>query len=243
MSARLLTVSLAQDWSWSGPGLAQGSAAAALRPDEAPALPDALLQAWRRSGLRVSVRVCVSHARLLLLPASDELYSEARWLRYARGRLDSLQAGAAGDWELRWLVEPPGAPRLLAALPKCWSAALSDAFGGRLQGLRIDALERLGRLRADEPRYSGAMLDLGPNHALLVMLVDGRPVRVRPRRGAPSLEDLRSMLASEWAVLAAGTPGLDERLPRLAVGSTGSLSADDCAALAGLASHWQRSDD
>jgi hypothetical protein len=195
-----------------------GGAAAARFPLDAPVgVPAALLEHLRVHAPGASVRVCVgtSWVRLFVLPFSARLDAEARWAPFAQARFEQLFGESADGWSLGWLREPPPHPRLAAALPSPLLDALRRAFGRRLAGVRADALTRLQALRLRQPRFTGAVLDVGPRHTLLTLLRDGRPHRTRLRRGAADSALLGALLKSEWAAFAAQSDGLPAEPPRV----------------------------
>lgn len=179
---------------------------------------------------RVEVVVNALHVRLLVLPWADALTSEARWLAYAQSRFDDLFGDVADGWHLRVIAERPSRPRLAVALPMALLSQLEDAFGAGLRSVRVDALTRLDGLRGQEPRFTGAVADIGPRHALLSLLADGCLERVRLRRMTPSIEELRAALLVEWAGLGRGGP-----MPALAIGPSAVFDASDGEPLRALA--------
>ena len=164
-----------------------------------------------RTGVAVTVQA--AWARLLVLPDNPALNAEARWAGYAASRFEALTGEAAEAWTLRVLPERPGRPRLLVALPTPLLQALAAACGRQLRSVRVDALGRLDALRAQAPRFSGAVVEGSERHLLLSLFQRGALQRVRQRRSSVDASELQSMLRVEWAAL-----GHDGPLPVLALG-------------------------
>ena len=164
-----------------------------------------------RTGVAVTVQA--AWARLLVLPDNPALNAEARWAGYAASRFEALTGEAAEAWALRVLPERPGRPRLLVALPTPLLQALAAACGRQLRSVRVDALGRLDALRAQAPRFSGAVVEGSERHLLLSLFQRGALQRVRQRRSSVDASELQSMLRVEWAAL-----GHDGPLPVLALG-------------------------
>jgi hypothetical protein len=183
-----------------------------------------------RHALRADVIVNVSHTRLFVLPFSAALSSEARWSAYATSRFEDLFGEGAEAWSLRVVVERPGRPRLVAALPMGLMRTLEGLLERRLRSVRIDSLLRLDDLRRREAGYTGALVDVGAQHALVALMIDGSLHRLRLRRMTPSLDELRAALTVEWAAL-----GRRDALPALAIAPGDVLDSSDGTPLRALA--------
>ncbi len=183
-----------------------------------------------RHALRADVVINVSHTRLFVLPFSAALSSEARWSAYATSRFEDLFGEAAEGWSLRVVAERPGRPRLVAALPMAVMRTLENLLERRLRSVRVDALMRVDEIRLRESGYTGALIDVGAQHALVALMIDGSLHRLRLRRMTPSLEELRAVLSVEWAALGRG-----DALPALAIASDEVLDTNDSAELRALA--------
>ena len=170
-----------------------------------------------RLKVRLDVLINVSHVRMFMLPYGEALSSEARWDAFAAGQFTQLYDETPEAWVLRVVADRPGRPRLAVALPRALMETMKTLLGLRLRCIHVDALGRMESVRMNEPRFTGALLDMGPAHALLMFLVDGMVQRVRMRRVIPSLEELRASLMVEWAALAP-TDGSASALPCLALG-------------------------
>ena len=175
-----------------------------------------------RHELRADVVVNVSHTRLFVLPFTAALSSEARWIAYATSRFEDLFGEGAEGWSLRVVAERPGRPRLVAAVPMGLMRTLDGLLDRRLRSVRIDALMRVDEIRQRDEGYTGALVDVGAQHALLALMIDGTLHRLRLRRMTPGLEELRAALAVEWAAL-----GRSDALPALAVAPGDVLDASD----------------
>jgi hypothetical protein len=183
-----------------------------------------------RHALRADVVVGATHARLFVLPFASALNSEARWTAYASSRFTEIFGETTAGWWLRVVPERPGRPRLVAALPSKLMGTLESLLGRGLRSVRIDTLIRLDELRHREARFTGALIDAGPRHALVALMVDGTLQRLRLRRVVPSADELRSALTVEWAAL-----GRDDALPALAVVGAPTLDIVNGEALRDLA--------
>jgi len=183
-----------------------------------------------RKQVRVDVIVNVSHTRLFVLPYSEALSSEARWSAYAHSRFEDLFGDGTDGWSLRVVAERPGRPRLVAALPMAVMRTLEGLLDRRLRSVRIDSLIRLDDMRRREAGYTGALVDVGAQHALFALMIDGTLHRLRLRRMVPSLDELRATLTVEWAALGRG-----DALPALAIAPGDLLATSDGAELAVLA--------
>jgi hypothetical protein len=184
-----------------------------------------------RKQVRVDVIVNVTHTRLFVLPFSEALNSEARWSAYASSRFEDLFGDGTDGWCLRVVAERPGRPRLVAALPMALMRTLESLLDSRLRSVRVDSLMRFDDMRRREAGYTGALVDVGAQHALLALMIDGSLHRLRLRRMTPSVDELRAALTVEWAAL-----GRSDTLPALAVGGPGDvLDASDGAELRALA--------
>lgn len=188
-----------------------------------------------RRDLRADVVIHIAHARLFVLPFSTAMTSEARWDSFAHARFEDLFGEEAQGWRLRVVAERPGRPRLVAALPMGLMRQLEGLLDRRLRSVRIDALMRLDELRQREAGFTGAMVDVGPQHALVSLMVEGCLQRLRLRRMTPSVDELRATLAVEWAAL-----GRNDTLPALAVAPGKVLDASDGSELRALASRLIR---
>jgi hypothetical protein len=183
-----------------------------------------------RHALRADVVVSVSHTRLFVLPFSAALSSEARWNAYAASRFEDLFGEVADGWSLRVVAERPGRPRLVAALPMGLMRTLESLLDRRLRSVRIDSLTWLDEMRRRESGYTGALVDVGAQQALVALMIDGSLHRLRLRRMTPSLEELRAALTVEWAAL-----GRSDVLPALAIAPGDVLDTSDSAELRALA--------
>jgi len=183
-----------------------------------------------RKQVRVDVIVNVSHTRLFVLPYSEALSSEARWSAYAHSRFEDLFGDGTDGWSLRVVAERPGRPRLVAALPMAVMRTLEGLLDRRLRSVRIDSLIRLDDMRRREAGYTGALVDVGAQHALFALMIDGTLHRLRLRRMVPGLDELRATLTVEWAALGRG-----DALPALALAPGDVLATSDGAELAVLA--------
>lgn len=230
---------LALDISADTLALHQAGKASLLRPfvrDDLPAVIEELLIGLpTKAGVQVCVNAC--HSRLFMLPFADALSSEARWQGYARSRFEELFGDSADGWQLRVVPERPGRARLVAALPVVLVGALKQSLGARLRGVTIDALRRLDALRLQQVGYSGALADVGPQHVLIALLVDGQVRRLRLRRMAPRQDELLSVLRVEWAAL-----GREGNLPALAIGPGNVYDAHSLQELQGMAERVLRLD-
>jgi hypothetical protein len=188
-----------------------------------------------RRVVRADVVIHVAHARLFVLPHSTALTSEARWDAYARSRFQDIFGDDTQGWTLRVVPERPGRPRLVAALPMGLMRQLEQLLDRRLRSVRVDALMRLDELRQRELGFTGAMVDIGPQHALVSLMVDGCLQRLRLRRMTPSVDELRAALAVEWASL-----GRHDTLPALAIAPGKVLDASDGTEMRALASRLIR---
>lgn len=222
-------------WWLSGGGIARTRFEFAALAGDAPAdglpttLPEPLVQRLTQHAPRATVLATVASRwlRLFVLPFSPRLDAEARWDDFARARFEQLFGESAEGWQLAALSEPPPHPRLAAALPAPLLAGLRQGLGKRLQGVRAEPVLRLQALRAEQPRYTGALVELVPDAMLLTLLHAGVPQRVRLRRGAPDAPALQALLHTEWAALSAGDAGLPAQLPQLMVGPTQAIGAED----------------
>lgn len=183
-----------------------------------------------RKALRADVVVSATHTRLFVLPYSSALSSEARWNAYAASRFEDLFGEAADGWSLRVVAERPERPRLVAALPMALMRTLQDLLERRLRSVRVDSLMRLDEMRQREAGYTGALVDVSANHALVALMVDGTLHRLRTRRMAPSVDELRAALRVEWAAL-----GRHDELPALAVTPSAVFDASEGDDLRSLA--------
>ena len=183
-----------------------------------------------RLALRADVVVNVAHSRLFVLPFAGALSSEARWAAYATSRFEDMFGEGAEGWLLRVVPERPERPRLVAALPMALMRTLDELLGQRLRSVRIDTLMRLDEVRQRESGYTGALVDVGAQHALVALMVEGTLHRVRLRRMLPSIDELRAALRVEWAAL-----GREDELPALAVAPGDVLDASDGDELRALA--------
>jgi hypothetical protein len=239
-------------WWLSGGGLARTRFALAsaehetdadvARPDPLPTtlptiLPVALTEHLSRHAPRATVLASVASrwVRVFVLPFSPRLDAEARWDAFALARFEQLFGESAEGWQLAALSEPPPHPRLAAALPAPLLAGLRAGLGKRLLGVRAEPVVRVQTLRAEQPRYTGALVELAPDAMLLTLLHQGVPQRVRLRRGAPDPAALQALLHTEWAALSAGDAGLPAQLPQLMVGPTHAFGAEDWQLWRGLA--------
>ena len=89
---------------------------------------------------------------------------------------------------------------------------------------------RFDEIRLREPGYTGALVDIGAQFALVALMLDGTLQRLRLRRTALSVHDLDAALRVEWAAL-----GRADALPALALVQGGTLSASDDAEISALA--------
>jgi hypothetical protein len=133
-------------------------------------------------------------------------------------------------WSLHVVAERPGRPRLVAALPMAVMRTLEGLLGRRLRSVRIDSLMRLDDMRRREAGYTGALVDVGAQHALVALMIDGTLHRLRLRRTTPSVEELRAALTVEWAAL-----GRSDALPALAIAPGEVLDASGSDELHALA--------
>lgn len=183
-----------------------------------------------RKAVRADVVVSVTHTRLFVLPYAHALTSEARWNAYATSRFEDLFGEGADGWTLRVVAERPERPRLVAALPMALTRTLQGLLDQRLRSIRVDSLMRLDEMRQRESGYTGALVDVGARHALVALMVDGTLHRLRTRRMAPSVDELRAALRVEWAAL-----GRHDELPALAVTPSAVLDASEGDELRSLA--------
>jgi hypothetical protein len=191
---------------------------------ERASLPQALAELVEpvRDSLRADVVVNVSHTRLFVLPYAAALTTEARWDAYARSRFEDVFGEGVEGWSLRVVAERPGRPRLVAALPMALMRTLHELLDRRLRSVRIDSLMRLDEMRRREAGYTGALVDVGAQHALVALIVDGSLQRLRLRRMTPSVDELRAALTVEWAAL-----GRSDALPALAVAPAAALDTGE----------------
>lgn len=226
------TLMLDDRWRLRLPGGVEQQFATDAQDSEQP-LPDALRQALAALPMKAALTVQIAGglARWLLLPPSPRLVSEGAWAAFAQARFEQQFALPAAAWTVRWLVEPPGQPRLMLALPNNLLAALRALAPSRELHVQVQAGERLAALRRRQPRFTGAFCDLEAEHCVLVLCLQGRPVRVRKRAGALDASSLGTMLKTEWAALQASMPGSSTALSHLTLASA---SAFDDAALAQL---------
>jgi hypothetical protein len=190
-----------------------------------------------KSAIQIQLACCWS--RLLLLPWVEHLTSEARWINYAQARFEQVYGEDALGWEIRVARDVPGNGRIAAA----WPAALRNVLAAypNVRGVRVALLEHLGVLLAHEPGFSGCIVEIEGGGAGVILLINGRPCRVRWSR-FDSDEGLAAAVRSEWAgVLAAesAVPGHDPAIALVPpVPEPGSARAACVAALAsGLGFH------
>ncbi|HUN92468.1 MAG TPA: hypothetical protein VMU33_10450 [Burkholderiaceae bacterium] len=172
----------------------------------------------------VQVRVDAGVARLFLVPWADALTSGARWHTYACSRFEQAYGESADEWTVRVVDELPPRARLAVALPTAWLKAVTLGGARRVVSVRVGLLDRVARLLASEPRFSGCAIEVGASVATLLVFVQGELRRVRARR-FDAAEELAATVRSEWASfgIAASAVGAAVALPaaaRAALGDT-----------------------
>jgi len=151
----------------------------------------------------IDVHLACGWSRLLLLPSMEHLISEQRWRTYAQARFEQVFGDEAQAWEIRVARDLPGRDRIAVAWPQALRAAL--AAHRNVRSVRVGLLEHLGILLAHEPEFSGCLIEVELDSAGFVLLLNGRPRRVRWTRYDDD-EGLGAAVRSEWAtVLAAET--------------------------------------
>lgn len=207
-----------------------------------PLLPRALVEHMKDHWRHAPVEVAIGGGwmRLLLLPFSPRIDSEARWEPFAHARFEQIYGDSAQGWALAWLSEPPPHARLAAALPQSLLAGLREAFAGRLRTVRARTVTRVQTLRQRQPRFSGVVCELATQHAWLTLLHEGRPQRVRLRRGPADGFALGAAITTEWAALAAQVAGLPAAPAELALSIDGPVDDAVAARLQSLAPRVSR---
>lgn len=181
----------------------------------------------------VQVKLACGWCRLLLLPWVDQLNSEARWTNYAQARFEQVYGDGARDWEIRLARDLPGNGRIAVA----WPAALREVLAAHpnVRGVRVALLDHLSVLLAHEPAFSGCLVEIEGDGAGFILLVNGRPCRVRWSR-FDSDEGLGAAVRSEWAGVLATETAAPSREAAIAltppVPEPGSARAASVAALA-----------
>ncbi|SPE23218.1 hypothetical protein SBBP1_210012 [Burkholderiales bacterium] len=167
--------------------------------EDACAAVRALLAAHR--DIAIDVHLACRWTRLLLLPWIDQLTREERWSNYARARFDQVYGEGAQAWDIRVGRDLPGRDRIAAA----WPVLLQAEFASQRQvrSARVGLLEHLGILIAQEPRFSGCLIELDSDGAGFLLLVDGQMRRVRWCRFDHD-DGLVTAVRSEWATVLAG---------------------------------------
>jgi hypothetical protein len=162
----------------------------------------------------IQVQLACGWSRLLLLPWVQHLTSEARWVNYAQSRFEQIYGENAREWEIRLARDIPGNGRIAAA----WPVALRDVLAAHphVRGVRVALLEHLGVLLAHEPGFSGCIVEIEGGGAGFILLLNGRPCRVRWSR-FDSDEGLGAAVRSEWANVLAAEPEVPGADPAIAL--------------------------
>jgi hypothetical protein len=149
----------------------------------------------------IDVHLACGWSRLLLLPWMDQLSSEQRWENYAQARFEQVFGEDALAWEIHMARNVPGQDRIAVAWPMALRAAFAEH--ANVRSVRVGLLEHMGVLLAHEPDFSGCLIEIEADGAGFVLLLNGRPRRVRWSRFDDD-EGLSAAVRSEWAsVLAA----------------------------------------
>ena len=151
----------------------------------------------------IDTHLACGWSRLLLLPWMDQLTSEQRWETYAQARFEQVYGDGSDTWEIRVARNAPGQDRLAAAWPRALRETL--ASHRNVRSARVGLLEHMGVLLAHEPQFSGCLTEIEADGAGFVLLVNGRPRRVRWSRFDDD-EGLSAAVRSEWASVLAAEP-------------------------------------
>ena len=169
----------------------------------------ALLASHDRSA--IDVQLACGWSRLLLLPWMDQLIRDTRWQTYAQARFEQVFGESTQAWEINVARDLPGRDRIAVAWPQALRRTL--AAHRNVRSVRIGLLEHLGVLLSHEPHFSGCLMEIEGDGAGFMLLLNGRPRRVRWSRFDDD-EGLAAAVRSEWAsVLAA-----ESAVPGAAVG-------------------------
>jgi hypothetical protein len=197
-------------------GLAQGLRAQCpvetAGPAGACAAARALLAAHDKT--RIDVHLACGWSRLLLLPWLDQLINEQRWDTYAQARFEQVYGEGTQDWLIRVGRDAPGRDRIAVAWPRVLSETL--AAHANVRSARVGLLEHLGVLLAHEPDFSGCLIEIEGDGAGFLLLLNGRPCRVRWSRFDDD-EGLGAAVRSEWASVLAAQSSEPDAAPALAL--------------------------
>ena len=152
---------------------------------------------------QIDVHLACGWSRLLLLPWLDQLTNNQRWETYAQSRFEQVYGDNTDAWEIRVANNAPGQDRLAAA----WPRPLRDTLAPHrnVRSARVGLLEHMGVLLAHEPEFSGCLIEIEIDGAGFVLLLNGRPRRVRWSR-FDNDEGLSAAVRSEWASVLAAEP-------------------------------------
>ena len=151
----------------------------------------------------IDVHLACGWSRLLLLPWTEHLTSDLRWRTVAQARFEQVFGESTQTWEIHVARDLPGRDRIAVAWPHALRAAL--AAQRNVRSVRVGLLEHLGVLLEHEPVFSGCLIEIESDGAGFVLVLNGRPRRVRWSRFSND-EGLSAALRSEWAsVVAAET--------------------------------------
>ncbi len=151
----------------------------------------------------IDVHLACSWSRLLLLPWMDQLNNESRWQTYAQARFEQVFGDSTEPWEIHLARDLPGRDRIAVAWPLALRQSLAEQRNVR--SARVGLLEHLGVLLAHEPRFCGCLIEIESHGAGFVLLLHGRPRRVRWSRFDDD-EGLSAALRAEWASVMAAEP-------------------------------------
>lgn len=144
----------------------------------------------------VDVHMACGWTRLLLLPWMDKLSNELRWQTFAQARFEQVFGESTEAWDIQVARDLPGRDRFAVAWPQALRQTL--LAHRNIASVRVGLLEHLTVLLAHEPQFSGCLIEIESDGAGFVLLVNGRPRRVRWSR----FEDdpgLSAAVRSEWA--------------------------------------------
>jgi len=159
----------------------------------------------------IDVHLACGWSRLLLLSWMDQLTNEQRWKTYTQARFEQVYGESTDAWEVHVACNSPGQDRLAAAWPRSLRDTL--AMHRNVRSARVGLLEHMGVLLAHEARFSGCLIEIEGDGAGFVLLINGRPRRVRWSRFDDN-EGLSASVRSEWASVIAA----ESRAPVAEVG-------------------------
>lgn len=189
--------------------------------DKGAALTTALGEVAGR-GAEVTVELSDKYARLIVLPWSAALATEADWQAFAAHRFERVHGEAAAGWQVRLSPREGNAPRVACAVDAGLPQALRATIEGA--GYRMVSMQPRFAARFDlacrAVRGSSWFATREPGGVCLGLAIDGQWRLIRQRRGvgedllARTLEREARLAALEQPVAAVRVVcGPDEALP------------------------------